>query len=35
MTSRLCDGLVYVRRREEAVEVTDSCWYQIIGFMAI
>ena len=35
MTSQLCDGLVHVRRREEAVEVTVSCWYQIIGFMAI
>ena len=23
---RPCDGLVHVRRREEAVEVTDSCF---------
>ena len=33
--SQSCDGMVYARRREEAAEVTDSCWYQIIGFIAI
>ena len=26
LAPRSCHGLVYVRRREEAVEVTDSCF---------
>ena len=26
VASRSCDGLVYVRRRKEAMEVTDSCF---------
>ena len=33
--SRSRDGMMYARRREEAVEVADSCWYQIISFIAI
>ena len=26
LASQSCDGLVHVRRREEALEVTDSCF---------
>ena len=26
LASRSCDGLLHVRRREEALEVTDSCF---------
>ena len=35
LASPSCDGLVHVRRREGVVEVTDSCWYQIIDFLTI
>ena len=30
LASRSCDGLVYVRRREERLEVTDTCFKIIL-----